>query len=281
MKFYKPNSEIFIPKGGDAAGAIKKTTHMAIAAHQDDVEIMAFKGVTETFLLPDKSFTALVATDGAGSAREGRYANYTDEDMKAIRRIEQKNAASVGDYGALLLLDYKSSEMKDPNDKNFEADLAKIFEVAAPEIIYTHNLADKHDSHCGVVVKTLKALRALPAGKKPKHVYGCEVWRGLDWLNDEDKTAFDVSGYDSLSAALLGAFDSQIAGGKRYDLATEGRRLANATYFASHSVDNAQKMSFALELTPLIHNDGDIADFIASYIEKFKQDVVNRLKKVL
>lgn len=281
MKFYKPNSEIFIPKGGDAIDAIKKTTHMAIAAHQDDIEIMAFKGVVETFLKKDKSFTALVATDGAGSAREGRYSDYTDDDMKAIRRIEQKNAASIGDYGALLLLDYKSSEMKDPADKNFEADLAKIFAVASPEVIYTHNLADKHDSHCGVVIKAIKAMRELPADRRPKHVYGCEVWRGLDWLSDEDKTAFDVSGYDSLSAALLGVFDSQIAGGKRYDLATEGRRLANATYFASHSVDNAQKMSFALELTPLINGNGDIADFIGSYIEKFKQDVVNRLKKVL
>lgn len=281
MKFFKPNSEIYIPDGSGITSALSRTTHMAISAHQDDVEIMAFKGITETFQKPDKHFTAVIATDGAGSARDGRYASYTDEDMKKIRRIEQKNAACVGAYGALVLLDYKSGEMKDAADKNYEADLEKLFSVARPEIIYTHNLADKHDSHCAVVLKTIKALRALKKENQPKKVYGCEVWRGLDWLNDEDKAALDVSGFDSLAAALLGVFDSQIAGGKRYDLATDGRRRANATYFASHAVDNAEKLSFALDITPLIHDDTDVTDYIGHYIDKFKEDVVSRLKKLL
>jgi len=60
------------------------------------------------------------------------------------------------------------------------------------------------------------------------------VWRDLDWLVDSDKAPFDVSEHENLQAALLGVFDSQIAGGKRYDLASMGRRRANATYFESH-----------------------------------------------
>ena len=63
------------------------------------------------------------------------------------------------------------------------------------------------------------------------------MWRDLDWLMDADKVVFDVSAHENLQAALLGVFDSQICGGKRYDLATMGRRRANATYFASHGVD--------------------------------------------
>jgi len=39
---------------------------------------------------------------------------------------------------------------------------------------------------------------------------------------------------ENLQFALLGVFESQIAGGKRYDLALMGRRRANATYFESH-----------------------------------------------
>lgn len=281
MKFSKQKSLLFVPDGADEKTALGRTTHMAIAAHQDDVEIMAFHGVKETFMKTDAYFTALIATDGAGSARDGRYASYTDEQMQAVRYEEQKKAAVVGDYGALVMLGFSSGEIKNPADKGFETDLIAVLKEAKPKIVYTHNLADKHDSHCGVAVKTIKALRALPDADKPEKVYGCEVWRGLDWLCDESKTAFDLSGYDSLSAAVLGVFDSQIAGGKRYDLATEGRRKANATYFASHAVDSADKLTFALDLTPLIHNDADIVGFITGYIDEFKNDVINRLGKVL
>jgi LmbE family N-acetylglucosaminyl deacetylase len=280
MKFYKPNSLIYVPDAAPIDAALGRTTHMALAAHQDDIEIMAFHGVKETFQQRDKFFCAVVATDGAGSARDGRYEKYTDADMQKIRRTEQKNAADVGDYGALVLLDYASKEMKNPADRNYEADLETLFSLARPEIVYTHNLADKHDTHCAVVVKTIKALRALPVEKRPRRLYGCEVWRGLDWLNDEDKTVLDVTGYDSLANALLCVFDSQIAGGKRYDLATDGRRRANATYYASHAVDSFDKLSFALDLTPLL-SGGDIGDYIASYIDRFKNDVASRLRKLL
>ena len=280
MEFFKKNAEIYVPNGGDAEAALKKTTHMAISAHEDDIEIMAIDGIVKTFMKPDASFTAVVATDGAGSARDGRYADYTDEQMKAVRVVEQKKAAMVGDYGALVMLQYSSAEMKNKDDKNYEKDLMKVLDAARPDVIYTHNLADKHDSHIATVIKTIKALREMK-GYKPQHIYGCEVWRGLDWLLDEDKTAFDVSGFDSLANALLGVFDSQIAGGKRYDLATDGRRRANATYYASHAVDNAEKLSFALELTPLLDKNIDIADFICTYIDRFKNDVKAKLAKNL
>ena len=280
MEFFKKNAEIYVPNGGDAEAALKKTTHMAISAHEDDIEIMAIDGIVKTFMKPDASFTAVVATDGAGSARDGRYADYTDEQMKAVSVVEQKKAAMVGDYGALVMLQYSSAEMKNKDDKNYEKDLMKVLDAARPDVIYTHNLADKHDSHIATVIKTIKALREMK-GYKPQHIYGCEVWRGLDWLLDEDKTAFDVSGFDSLANALLGVFDSQIAGGKRYDLATDGRRRANATYYASHAVDNAEKLSFALELTPLLDKNIDIADFICTYIDRFKNDVKAKLAKNL
>ena len=85
----------------------------------------------------------------------------------------------------------------------------------------------------------IAAIRRCPPAERPEKLYGCEVWRDLDWLTDEDKVVFDVSAHENLQAALLGVFDSQICGGKRYDLATLGRRRAHATYFASHGTDDA------------------------------------------
>jgi hypothetical protein len=79
----------------------------------------------------------------------------------------------------------------------------------------------------------------------------------------------------------LGVFDSQIAGGKRYDLASMARRWTNATYFESHGVDETSSMSFAMDLTPLIlHADLDVEGYVQEFIHRFSQDVTNRIKKV-
>ena len=76
----------------------------------------------------------------------------------------------------------------------------------------------------------------------------------------------------------MGVFDSQVSGGKRYDLATAGRRLAHATYFASHGTDQESALSFAMDLTPLVDDPTlPIADYVLSFIERFREDVVKRL----
>ncbi|MCU0753390.1 MAG: PIG-L family deacetylase, partial [Akkermansiaceae bacterium] len=109
-------------------------------------------------------------------------------------------------------------------------------------------------------------------------VIGCEVWRNLDWLPDDAKVLMDVSGRDNLAAALNGVFDSQIAGGKRYDLATLGRRAANATFFDSHSTDAAAQIVFGLDLTPLVVDESlDIAGYVCGFIDRFKADVCRKL----
>ena len=64
----------------------------------------------------------------------------------------------------------------------------------------------------------------------------------------------NVSDHENLQFALLGVFDSQIAGGKRYDLASMGRRRANATYFESHGVDATTGLSYAMDMTPLMND---------------------------
>jgi LmbE family N-acetylglucosaminyl deacetylase len=201
--------------------------------------------------------------------------------MQDVRRKEQKKAAVVGEYTAQALLDYPSSAIKDGSDDAPVEDLALLLKAARPEVVYTHNLADKHDTHVGVTAKVIEAVRSLPVEDRPTHVYGCEVWRDLDWMVDTDKVVFDVSAHENLQAALLGVFDSQICGGKRYDLATMGRRRANATYFASHSTDVATGMTFAMDLTPLIEENGpSIEVFVQELAGRFVQDVADRLERL-
>lgn len=282
MKLIRPTAEFFVPDQKPLDEAIKRTTHMSIAAHQDDIEIMAYDGILACFNQPSKWFFGVVVTNGSGSARDGVYAQYTDEQMIDIRRIEQKKAAYIGEFGLLATLDHPSKNVKDPKNFDIEEELKMLLDKAQPEILYTHNLADKHDTHIGVTTKVIRAIRKLDKAKRPKKVYGCEVWRDLDWMLDDEKVRFNVSEHPNLAASLVEVFDSQIAGGKRYDLATMGRRLANATYSESHAIDKASAMSFAMDLTPLIENDAlDITTYVLNYIERFKQDVKDRIGKML
>jgi LmbE family N-acetylglucosaminyl deacetylase len=279
--FILDTAQIYVPDDLPPQQALARTTHLAIGAHQDDLEIMAIDGILGAFQRKDKWFTGVVVTNGSGSPRDGLYAGYTDEDMRAIRAFEQKKAALLGDYAAQVLLDYPSSAVKDSGNQDVLADLSLILRTAEPEIVYTHNLADKHDTHVGVALKVIQAIRSLPESGRPQHLYGCEVWRDLDWMVDADKVAFDVSSQESLQLALLGVFDSQISGGKRYDLATMGRRRANATYFASHATDVTTGMVFAMDLTPLIHDPAmDVKDYVQGHMDRFKNDVIERIIKL-
>jgi hypothetical protein len=148
--------------------------------------------------------------------------------------------------------------------------------------VYTHNPADKHDTHIGVVIAALLAMRRLPREERPKKVWGCEVWRDLDWLSDADKVLMDVSGHENLAVALNEVFDSQMAGGKRYDLATLGRRRANATFLEAHAIDKSTQLVFGMDLTPLVTDEApDIVAYVCNSIERFRDDVKQKLTEQL
>ncbi|MCL4218374.1 MAG: PIG-L family deacetylase [Candidatus Hydrogenedentes bacterium] len=280
MQYKMDTAQVYVPDDLPAEEALARTTHLAIGAHQDDLEIMAYDGIIQCFQQQDKWFTGVVVTNGRGSPRADVYADYSDDEMQAVRMVEQKKAAFVGEYAAQILLDYSSGAVKDPKDKDPVQDLALILKASRPEVVYTHNLADKHDTHIGVTLKVIEAIRSLPESARPKKLYGCEVWRDLDWMIDSDKVAFDVSAHENLQMALLGVFDSQIAGGKRYDLASLGRRRAHATYHQSHGVDEAQGISFAMDLSPLMNDTSKSpAEYTAEYIQRFADDVKGRIGK--
>ena len=278
MKLHNSSAGLFIPDHEPEAEALQRVTHLGIGAHQDDLEFMAFHGILNCFGHDDQWFGGVTCTDGAGSSRSGPYARFTDDDMMVIRRQEQNTAAVIGGYAAMIQLDYPSSAIKSATEQELKNDLKAILAATQPEVVYTHNPADKHDTHIGVTVAALQAMREMPSDQRPKQVIGCEVWRNLDWLPDEQKVLMDVSGRDNLAAALNGVFDSQIAGGKRYDLATQGRRAANATFFDSHATDASTQLIFGVDLTPVV-TDGsiDIVTFVCDLIKQFQEDVRMKL----
>lgn len=282
MKLENETADFFIPDGVSEKEALGRITHLGIGAHQDDLEFMAFHGIMECFHSREAWFGGVTCTNGAGSARTGAYAAFSDAEMRGVRREEQRSAAIVGRYGAMVQLDHPSSAVKDPVAKELKEDLKLLIGQTRATAVYTHNLADKHDTHVGVAVAVIQALRELPAGRRPSRVYGCEVWRDLDWLPDAEKVIHDVSGHGNLAGALNGIFDSQIAGGKRYDMAVVGRRRSNATFFESHATDKSEELCYAMDLTPLVKDPSmDILEYVCGFIARFEADVRVRLGKRL
>jgi len=280
MKFSSAAADVFVPDGRPVAAALARTTHLCLAAHQDDIEIMAYHGIAECHGRRDRWFTGVVLTDGSGSPRAGKFANYSDEQMKAVRRAEQRRAARIGGYSAVIQLAHPSTVVKSGNSAAVRGDLAALLAACSAKIVYLHNPADKHDTHVAVSLRCLEALRALPAAKRPKQVLGCEVWRNLDWLVDRDKVLLDDSAHPALAAKLIGVFQSQIAGGKRYDRAIAGRRLANATFHTSHATDEASAVTWAMDLTPLVRDPKlSVEKHTLAHLDRLRTDVAARLKK--
>jgi LmbE family N-acetylglucosaminyl deacetylase len=281
MKFHLDTAEVHVPDSVPVETALSRTTHLCFAAHQDDIEIMAAQPILECFQQKEKWFTGVVMTDGRGSPRDDLYKDYTDDDMRLVRFKEQRKAAFVGEFAALIMLDFPSKIIKDASKPEPVEDILAILRSTGPQVVYTHNLADKHDTHVAVALRVIEALRKLDQSERPVRLVGCEVWRALDWMVDADKVQMNVSEHENLQFALLGVFDSQIAGGKRYDLASMGRRRANATYFESHGVDATTGLSYAMDMSPLMSDTTkDPVVFAQDFIQRFAQDVHDRIRRM-
>jgi LmbE family N-acetylglucosaminyl deacetylase len=281
MKLSRPDADVFVPDGAPMPEALRRATHVCVGAHQDDQEFMALHGILECFGRKGRGFAGVVVTNGAGSARTDIYAGYTNEDMVRVRMKEQRKAAIVGEYACQIQLMHPSGDVKKKGHPGVLADLRAVFEIVRPEVLYLHNPADKHDTHVSSCLRTLEALRSLPKDRRPRKILGCEIWRDLDWMNDADKVVLPVDRFKNLAAALSGVYDSQITGGKRYDVAVNGRRMAHATFFESHATDKTDALSFAMDLTPLVEDEKlDVLDYTLGFLRRFEGEVRDRFSRL-
>lgn len=267
--------DVFVPDGVPLATALERTTALGIGAHPDDLEFFAITPIAEALADDHLWFTGITCTDGAGSARAGRFAACTDAEMVAIRREEQRAAAAIGAYSAVVQLGHTSAEVREASGADRLVDeLVELLAATRPATVYTHNLADKHTTHLAVGAAVVRAVRRLPVDARPVRLLGCESWRDLDWLPDGEKVFLDTTGHADLAARLAAVFASQIDGAKRYDVAAEGRRRANATMQEPRALDSSEELIVAMDLTPLVVDDSlDPVAFVVAAVDRFRAEV--------
>lgn len=267
-----------VPDGAPFEEAARRVTHLGIGAHQDDLEFMALHGILACHD-GTGGFGAVVCTDGRGSVRAGPLADLSSDALQALREKEQEEAARLGRYAFAIQLRHPSASVRPAVRRALEDDLLRLLRFCRPQVVYTHNPADRHATHVGVFQAVLAALRALPPGEHPRRVYGCEVWGDLDWLPRDHRVVLDVSAREDLAAALAGVFQSQIAAGKRYDTAVEGRRRAHATFLEPREADGPSRVTLAMDLSPLLANPTlDPADYVGDLIAQFRAETAARLR---
>jgi LmbE family N-acetylglucosaminyl deacetylase len=276
--------DFYIPDGVIVAEAQARTSHLGIGAHPDDLEFMAYHGISACYQEPMHWFSAITCTDGGGSVRSLAQAQISPLEFKNLRANEQRRAAKIGQYSFVQQLGYSSQQIK---TRAGQASLVQQLESTLlrtqPEVLYTHNPADKHPSHLAICLAALAAIRRMPPYSRPKKVYGCELWRDLDWLSEQDKIALDASAHPELAEKLNACFESQIAGGKRYDRAVLGRRRANATFYDAHNADSLDQLWLAMDLTELIEHENDadaipLHDFMQTKLQRMQASILDVLK---
>jgi LmbE family N-acetylglucosaminyl deacetylase len=269
---------VFIPGEFDAQKALARTTHLGIGAHPDDLEIMAIHGIGLCHKKRDKWFSGVIVTDGGKSARAGAFKGFSDKQMVDARLDEQQRAAELGDYSVLACLGWKSHEVKGRQNQKLVQDLAKLVLHAQPDVIYTHNIFDAHETHTSVALHVIAAIRSLSPDARPKALYGGEVWRSLDWVPRDHRIDLDISAYQDLMRELVACFPSQLAS-KRYDLATAGRKLANATYAEPRVSDAATAVDLMLDMTPLVRDPSlDVRAYAVTVLSDFSKTCARSIK---
>ena len=278
MNLHKPEAWVFRPQ--EHLKSETAEVYLGIGAHPDDVEFMVWQGILQCYRQPQRAFASVVITSGQGSSRIGDYSQVSDEQMVLIRAQEQRWAAELGDYVFSASLGYTSQELRQSARQQVVEDIKEIVRTLRPQVIYTHNLADRHDTHVAAVLRVVQALRELGEEYWPREFYGCEVWRSLDWLTGSDRRVAEVGAHQNLMRALMGLYDSQIAGGKGYDLANVGRRQANATYSDAYHPDDMSLAELSMDLLPLLQEEGLTPEaYFARLNSHFAQDVTERLRQ--
>lgn len=269
---------IYLPKERKG-GPVK---YLCICAEPIDAEMMAIDGIQRGYRAQKYTFACVVSSDGATCPRKGKYLNYTDGQMKAVRISEQKKASEIGRYNSVYFLKYSKSEVLDPENEDIINEYVKIIKELKPRLIYTHSLLDSNPINVSVAVKVINALRKMKKGEQPKQLYGCELSRELDWVDKEKITIFDVSKNIRLQKQLLSVYHSQIDGGKDYLKAALGRRYEIATFFDANKIDEFKLASRVINMTTLLRRkDLPIKKYAMSFVEYLYGEINDSMDRSL
>ena len=150
---------------------------------------MAYHGISTCYQEDLAWFGGIVCTDGAGSSRSGPYADYSDAALVACHQKEQMRAADIGQYSFVECLNHGSATLKDPNAARPASLSSKTGSSKPSPKFAIPTTPPTSTPPMSRFVKPRSKPTPLPPHARPRKLYVREVWRDLDWLNDNEKIA--------------------------------------------------------------------------------------------
>ena len=273
-------SDFYIPDSVCQAEAHARCSHLGIGAHADDLEFMAYHGISACYQAPAHWFGGILCTAGNRPIQKSEQS----QTAYAQQRIaEQRAAAQLGAYSFVHQMGYASEQVQTIDTRGPIIDaIEQSLLTIQPDIVYTHNPVDQHPSHRAVCQIVLEAIQRIPPYSRPKRLYGCELWGSLDWLAPQDKIAMDVSTHPQRAQRLNHCFKSQIEGGKNYAAAVIGRRRANATFQDPYTPDQVEQLWLAMDLSPLLGEaDASKPVDLVSFVQEKLRTQQNKMLEAL
>ncbi len=234
---------------GDGEQDLSLGTHLAIGAHPDDLEIMAGPLIEECLQDDRKKFVGVVCTHGVSDSFISENSTQLISEKIKVRRSEQLKAAELAGYFAVIQLGHSSSDVKNPRFTILKEQLSELIKTIKPQKVYTHNPFDRHRTHRAVFRNVFESLR--DSQFRPEEFLGCEVWRGLDWLDSEKKRALSIND-TAFIEKLISCFSSQQDSQRDYALGLRSRLKANQTFNDAYKSLESDHILYALDLKHLL-----------------------------
>lgn len=162
-----------LPAGQRPAAPSSERAVVSVLAHPDD-ETFGAGGTIAAYALAGVPVTCVCATRGEQGRNMGKPFFATRETLAELRVRELSAACAALGVADLRLLGVwdKTTEFRDP-ERVADGIEAILREVGPSLVITSHPVHGGHPDHCAVGEATLRAVRRLPPGERPRVI--CRV----------------------------------------------------------------------------------------------------------
>jgi LmbE family N-acetylglucosaminyl deacetylase len=276
-------SDIYLPRKVPFKNVYSQASALSIVAHCDDAEILAGRGIIDSYDKSREGFFAVICADNKGRPYHPDLRYLKPHQIQKIREAEQKKAARLGHYLGVNFLrlsskDIRASQADKKKRLYAEEAIYQAIKDFKPQKIYTHSLFDNHPTHRALAQRVVSAVRKLPAKNRPSGFYGGEVWGSLEWLPAKYRVGFDVTGHLNLIKKLIRVYKSQNFNNHEYNKGFIGRLMANAVFFKSHKDSEVKALIYALDLRPLLRKRSlGIREYMKKILEDYKKEKIKAI----
>ncbi|MEI6092116.1 MAG: PIG-L deacetylase family protein [bacterium] len=211
---------------------------LIVSPHPDD-DVIGMGGTIVIKAREGCDFTIVYVTNGAGSALEGSYKDFSKEEIIKIRKLEAEESLQMlldnPHQAEQIFLDFNSSDLFE-NPEMYKKEFRSILERKDFNEVYLPYINDRHPTHKAVAKLSLEVLRAR---ERKFNAYAYETWDSIPV--DEETIYVDITQYYKRKLSAVSCHKSQCAI-TPFDEGIIAKNRYNAVF---HKVNEKNKMEYA------------------------------------